>query len=52
MAKYVMAGKLMVVYEGNDMIAVAYGEVAIRTIFDHRIETFDTCHGEVKVWEN
>ena len=23
-----------------------------RTLFDHRIETFDPYHGEVKVWQN
>ena len=52
MAKDVMAAKPMVVYEGEDMIALASEEVAIRTLFDHRIETFDPYHGEVKVWQN
>mgnify|MGYP003325730795 FL=1 len=52
MAKDVMAAKPMVVYEGDDMIALASEEVAIRTLFDHRIETFDPYHGEVKVWQN
>ena len=52
MAKDVMAAKPMVVYEGDDMIALASEEVAIRTLFDHHIETFDTYHGEVKVWHN
>ena len=52
MAKDVMAAKPMVVYESDDMIALASEEVAIRTLFDHRIETFDPYHGEVKVWQN
>ena len=52
MAKDVMAAKPMVVYEGDDMIALASEEVAIRTLFDHHIETFDPYHGEVKVWQN
>jgi len=52
MAKDVMAAKPMVVYEGEDMIALASEEVAIRTLFDHRIDTFDPYHGEVKVWQH
>ena len=52
MAKDVMAAKPMVVYEGDDMIALASEEVAIRTLFDHHIETFDPYQGEVKVWQN
>ena len=52
MAKDVMAAKPMVVYEGDDMIALASEEVAIRTLFDHHIETFDPYHGEVKVWQH
>ena len=52
MAKDVMAAKPMVVYEGDDMIALASEEVAIRTLFDHQIETFDPYHGEVRVWQH
>ncbi len=52
MAKDVMAAKPMVVYEGDDMIALASEEVAIRKLFDHRIDTFDPYHGEVKVWQH
>jgi hypothetical protein len=52
MAKDVMAAKPMVVYEGDDMIALASEEVAIRTLFDHHIETFDPYHGEVRVWQH
>jgi len=52
MAKDVMAAKPMGVYEGDDMIALASEEVAIRKLFDHRIETFDPYHGEVRVWQH
>ena len=52
MAKDVMAAKPMVVYEGDDMIALASDEVAIRKLFDHHIETFDPYHGEVRVWQH
>jgi len=52
MAKDVMAAKPMVVYEGDDMIALASEEVAIRILFDHHIETFDPYHGEVRVWQH
>ena len=52
MAKDVMAANPMVVYEGDDMIALASEEVAIRKLFDHRIETFDPYHGEVRVWQH
>jgi len=52
MAKDVMAAKPMVVYDGDDMIALASEEVAIRKLFDHHIETFDPYHGEVRVWQH
>jgi len=52
MAKDVMAAKPMVVYEGDDMIALASEEVAIRKLFDHQIDTFDPYHGEVRVWQH
>ena len=52
MAKDVMAAKPMVLYEGEDCIALASEEVAIRTIFPHEIETFDPYEGEVRVWES
>lgn len=50
MAKDVMAAKPMVLYEGDDLIALASEEVAIRTIFPHEIDTFDPYEGEVRVW--
>jgi glutamate synthase domain-containing protein 1 len=52
MAKDVMAAKPMVLYEGDDCIALASEEVAIRRIFSSEIDTFDPYDGEVRVWEN
>ena len=52
MAKDVMAAKPMVLYEGDDCIALASEEVAIRSIFPHEIDTFDPYDGEVRVWRN
>ncbi|MFQ5984844.1 MAG: class II glutamine amidotransferase [Alphaproteobacteria bacterium] len=50
MAKDVMAAKPMVLYESDDLIALASEEVAIRSIFPHEIETHDPYEGEVRVW--
>jgi glutamate synthase domain-containing protein 1 len=52
MAKDVMAAKPMVLYEGDDFIAMASEEVAIRSIFPHEIDTFDPYEGEVRVWKS
>jgi glutamate synthase domain-containing protein 1 len=52
MAKDVMAAKPMVLYEGNDFIALASEEVAIRSVFPHEIDTFDPYEGEVRVWKS
>ena len=52
MAKDVMAAKPMVLYESDDLIAMASEEVAIRAIFPHEIDTYDPYEGEVKVWQN
>lgn len=52
MAKDAMAAKPMVLYEGEDFIALASEEVAIRSVFPHEIETFDPYEGEVRVWRN
>ena len=50
MAKDLMAAKPMVLYEGEDCIALASEEVAIRGIFPHEIDTVDPYAGEVRVW--
>ena len=52
MAKDVMAAKPMVLYESDDLVALASEEVAIRSIFPHEIDTFDPYEGEVRVWKN
>ncbi len=52
MAKDVMAAKPMVLFESDNLIALASEEVAIRSIFPHEIDTFDPYEGEVRVWQN
>ena len=52
MAKDVMAAKPMVLYEGDDFIAMASEEVAIRNMFPHEIDTMDPYEGEVRVWQS
>ena len=49
-AKDEMAAKPLVLYEGDDMVAVASEEIAIRAIVDREIETSDPYEGEVLVW--
>ncbi|MCI0430748.1 MAG: class II glutamine amidotransferase [Rhodospirillales bacterium] len=52
MAKDTMAAKPMVLYEGDDFIAMASEEVAIRSVFPTEIDTFDPYDGEVRVWKS
>jgi len=52
MAKDIMAAKPMVLYESDDLIAMASEEIAIRKLFKNPIRTFDPYHGEVKVWQH
>jgi methylamine---glutamate N-methyltransferase subunit A len=52
MAKDVMAAKPMVLYEGDDCVALASEEVAIRSVFPHEIDTFDPYDGDVRVWQS
>ena len=51
MAKDVMAAKPMVLYESDNLVALASEEVAIRSIFPKEIDTFDPYEGEVRVWK-
>ena len=51
MAKDEMAAKPMVLYESDELVALASEEVAIRSIFPHEIDTFDPYEGEVRVWQ-
>jgi methylamine---glutamate N-methyltransferase subunit A len=49
-AKDELAAKPLVLYEGDDMVAIASEEIAIRAIVDHEIPTYDPYEGEVLVW--
>ncbi len=51
MAKDVMAAKPMVLYEGDNFIAMASEEVAIRSVFPREIDTYDPYEGEVLAWK-
>ena len=50
-AKDEMAAKPLVLYEGEDMVALASEEIAIRAIIDHEIDTYDPYEREVLVWQ-
>jgi methylamine---glutamate N-methyltransferase subunit A len=50
MAKDELAAKPLVLYEGEDMVALASEEMAIRAVIDHEIETYDPYESEVMVW--
>ena len=50
MAKDTMAAKPMVLYESDDMVALASEEVSIRAIIPHEIDTYDPYDEEVRVW--
>jgi glutamate synthase domain-containing protein 1 len=50
MAKDEMAAKPLVLYEGDDLVALASEEGAIRAVVDREIETYDPYEGEVMVW--
>ena len=45
-----MAAKPLVLYEGDDMVAMASEEIAIRAVLDREIETYDPYESEVLVW--
>ena len=51
MAKDTMAAKPMVLYEADDMVALASEEVAIRAIIPHEIDTTDPYDEEIRVWQ-
>jgi glucosamine 6-phosphate synthetase-like amidotransferase/phosphosugar isomerase protein len=50
MAKDALAAKPLVLYEGDDMVALASEEMAIRAVIDREIETYDPYEGKVMVW--
>lgn len=51
MAKDTMAAKPLVLYESDDLIAMASEEVAIRAILPEEIDTYDPYDEEVRVWQ-
>jgi len=50
MAKDEMAAKPLVLHEGDDLVALASEEGAIRAVIDHEIDSYDPYEGEVMVW--
>ena len=50
-AKDEMAAKPLVLYESDELVALASEEIAIRAIVDHEIDTYDPYEGEVLVWK-
>ncbi len=50
MAKDTMAAKPMVLYESDDLVALASEEVSIRAVVPHEIDTWDPYDEEVRVW--
>ena len=50
-AKDEMAAKPLVLYESDDVVALASEEIAIRAVLDREIDTHDPYEGEVFVWQ-
>jgi glutamine phosphoribosylpyrophosphate amidotransferase len=50
MAKDELAAKPLVLYEGDDLVALASEEIAIRAVIDREIETYDPYESQVMVW--
>jgi methylamine---glutamate N-methyltransferase subunit A len=40
-----------VLYEGDDVVALASEEIAIRAVLDREIDTYDPFESEVMVWQ-
>ena len=49
-AKDELGAKPLVLYESDEMVALASEEIAIRKVVDREIETYDPYEGEVMVW--
>jgi glutamate synthase domain-containing protein 1 len=45
-----LAAKPLVLYESDELVALASEEIAIRAVVDHEIDTYDPYEGEVMVW--
>jgi len=52
LAKDTMAAKPMVLYESDNLVAMASEEVAIRQVLPQEIDTFDPYDREVRVWQS
>ena len=50
-AKDELAAKPLVLYESDDVVALASEEIAIRAVLDREIDTHDPYEGEVFVWQ-
>jgi glutamate synthase domain-containing protein 1 len=50
-AKDELAAKPLVLYESDELVALASEEIAIRAIVDREIETYDPYEREVLVWQ-
>ena len=50
MGKDTMSAKPLVVYESDDVVALASEEIAIRSLLPQEIDTYDPYDGEIKVW--
>jgi len=51
LAKDCMAAKPMVLYESDNLVALASEEIAIRAVVPHEIDTWDPYDQEVRVWQ-
>ena len=49
-AKDEMAAKPLVLYESDELVAMASEEIAIRALLDREIDTYDPYEGQVLVW--
>ena len=49
-AKDQLGAKPLVLYESDDIVALASEEIAIRKVIDREIETYDPYEGAVMVW--
>ena len=49
-AKDELGAKPLVLYESDDIVALASEEIAIRKVVDREIETYDPYEGAVMVW--
>jgi hypothetical protein len=49
-AKDMLGAKPLVLYEDDEVVALASEEIAIRQVLDREIKTNDPYEGEVRVW--